>query len=81
MENNPKQHFQRFVEAGSPVGEVIAVNSFLVQARGLQPRAARAQRPQVGIRRAEGDAEEGSPADALRRGCARPGFQMRVCRR
>jgi F-type H+-transporting ATPase subunit alpha len=32
-----KQHFQRFVEAGHPVGEVIGVNSFLVKVRGLQP--------------------------------------------
>ena len=31
------QHFQRIVETGRPVGEVIAVNSFLVQIRGLQP--------------------------------------------
>ncbi len=31
------QHFQRFVDAGQPVGEVIAVNNFLVTIRGLQP--------------------------------------------
>lgn len=37
MNANAKQHFQRFVEAGRPVGEVIGVNSFLVQVRGLQP--------------------------------------------
>ena len=36
-ESNPKQHFQRFVDAGNPVGEVIGVNSFLIQVRGLQP--------------------------------------------
>lgn len=34
---NAKQHFQRFVESGNPVGEVVAVNSFLVQVKGLQP--------------------------------------------
>lgn len=37
MDSNAKQHFQRFVEAGNPVGEVVAVNSFLVQVKGLQP--------------------------------------------
>jgi F-type H+-transporting ATPase subunit alpha len=37
MELNVKQHFQRFLDAGHPVGEVIAVNSFLVKVRGLQP--------------------------------------------
>lgn len=37
MEDNAKQHFQRFIEAGHPVGEVIAVNSFLVKVKGLQP--------------------------------------------
>ena len=31
------QHFQRFVDAGQPVGEVISVNKFLVSVRGLQP--------------------------------------------
>jgi F-type H+-transporting ATPase subunit alpha len=31
------QHFQRFVDAGNPVGEVLAVNKFLVTIRGLQP--------------------------------------------
>jgi len=31
------QHFQRFVDAGQPVGEVITVNNFLVSAKGLQP--------------------------------------------
>lgn len=35
-QSNP-HHFQRFVDAGQPVGEVISVNSFLVAARGLQP--------------------------------------------
>jgi F-type H+-transporting ATPase subunit alpha len=31
------QHFQQLVDAGRPVGEIIAVNSFLVKIRGLQP--------------------------------------------
>lgn len=31
------QHFQRFVDAGQPVGEVITVNNFLVALKGLQP--------------------------------------------
>jgi F-type H+-transporting ATPase subunit alpha len=31
------QHFQRFVDAGQPVGEVVAVNNFLITVRGLQP--------------------------------------------
>lgn len=33
------QHFAKLVEAGKPVGEVIAVDRFLVQATGLQPTA------------------------------------------
>jgi F-type H+-transporting ATPase subunit alpha len=37
MDSNAKAHFQKFVEAGHPVGEVIGVNSFLVQVKGLQP--------------------------------------------
>ncbi len=37
MGSEAKQHFQRFVESGQPVGEVVAINSFLVEARGLQP--------------------------------------------
>jgi len=31
------QHFQSFVDAGKPVGEIIGINSFLVTVRGLQP--------------------------------------------
>lgn len=31
------KHFQTFVKAGHPVGEVIAVNSFVVAVKGLQP--------------------------------------------
>lgn len=37
MANEIGQHFQRFVDAGQPVGEVIAVNKFLISVRGLQP--------------------------------------------
>lgn len=35
--NGDNSHFQHFVESGNPVGEVIAVNSFLIEVRGLQP--------------------------------------------
>ncbi len=35
--NSDNAHFKRFVEMGNPVGEVVAVNSFLVKVRGLQP--------------------------------------------
>lgn len=31
------QHFQTYVDAGQPVGEVVAVNSFLITIQGLQP--------------------------------------------
>jgi F-type H+-transporting ATPase subunit alpha len=37
MSENQSTHFQRFVEMGNPVGEVISVNSFLVKVKGLQP--------------------------------------------
>jgi F-type H+-transporting ATPase subunit alpha len=37
MEGEAQKHFQSFVDAGHPVGEVIAVNGFLVQLKGLQP--------------------------------------------
>lgn len=37
MTRDADQNFQRFVDAGQPVGEVIAVNNFLVSVRGLQP--------------------------------------------
>jgi len=33
------QHFDKLVAAGNPVGEVIAVEKFLIKARGLQPSA------------------------------------------
>jgi len=36
------QHFDRLVAAGNPVGEVIAVEKFLVKVRGLQPCAVHA---------------------------------------
>ena len=36
------QHFDRLVAAGNPVGEVIAVEKFLVKASGLQPCAVHA---------------------------------------
>lgn len=35
--SNEQQHFQRFVDSGKPVGEIVAINSFLVEVRGLQP--------------------------------------------
>lgn len=35
--NSGNQHFDKLVAAGKPVGEVIAVDKFLVQANGLQP--------------------------------------------
>jgi F-type H+-transporting ATPase subunit alpha len=31
------QHFQKLVEAGNPVGEVIGVEKFMIRVRGLQP--------------------------------------------
>ncbi len=34
-------HFDRLVEAGNPVGEVISVEKFLIRVRGLQPCAVR----------------------------------------
>lgn len=35
--NSGNQHFDRLVETGNPVGEVIAVDQFLVRIKGLQP--------------------------------------------
>ncbi len=32
-----KKHFDRLIEAGNPVGEIIAVERFLIKVRGLQP--------------------------------------------
>lgn len=37
MSEASQHHFQHFVDAGQPVGEVIAVNNFLVALKGLQP--------------------------------------------
>jgi F-type H+-transporting ATPase subunit alpha len=37
MTNTGNQHFDRLVAAGNPVGEVIAVDKFMVRATGLQP--------------------------------------------
>lgn len=37
--SSDNQHFDKLVEAGNPVGEVIAVNKFLVRVQGLQPSA------------------------------------------
>lgn len=37
MQSGKNQHFQRFVDAGNPVGEIVSVNKFLVRVRGLQP--------------------------------------------
>ncbi len=38
MSSNNK-HFQKMVEAGNPIGKVIAVDRFLIKLRGLQPCA------------------------------------------
>jgi F-type H+-transporting ATPase subunit alpha len=35
--NGGNKHFNRLVDAGNPVGEVVAVDRFLIQVRGLQP--------------------------------------------
>lgn len=40
--NTGNQHFDRLVAAGNPVGEVVAVDKFLVRASGLQPCAVHA---------------------------------------
>jgi F-type H+-transporting ATPase subunit alpha len=37
MDSNTKQHFEKFVQSGHPVGEVIGVTNFLIKIRGLQP--------------------------------------------
>lgn len=38
-----QQHFQRLVDSGQPVGEIIAVDGFLVDMKGLQPVNVEAQ--------------------------------------
>ncbi|HEY1645287.1 MAG TPA: sodium-transporting two-sector ATPase [Candidatus Saccharimonadales bacterium] len=35
--DSSNQHFKRLVDAGNPVGEVIAVDKFMVRVKGLQP--------------------------------------------
>jgi F-type H+/Na+-transporting ATPase subunit alpha len=37
MDADVAKRFKRLVDAGKPVGEIIAVNSFLVEVKGLQP--------------------------------------------
>lgn len=37
MESAKNRHFQRLVDNGNPVGEIVSVNKFLVSVRGLQP--------------------------------------------
>lgn len=40
--NSGNQHFDKLVASGNPVGEVMAVDKFLVQVKGLQPCAIQA---------------------------------------
>jgi F-type H+-transporting ATPase subunit alpha len=35
--NSGNKHFNRLVESGNPIGEVVAVDRFLIRVRGLQP--------------------------------------------
>jgi F-type H+-transporting ATPase subunit alpha len=37
MDANSRAHFQKFIDSGQPVGEIIGVSSFLVRVKGLQP--------------------------------------------
>ncbi|MBI2588874.1 sodium-transporting two-sector ATPase [Candidatus Saccharibacteria bacterium] len=37
MTDDVDQHFQKLVDAGRPVGEVIGINNFLIEIKGLQP--------------------------------------------
>ena len=37
MDADANKNFKRLVDSGRPVGEVIAVNSFLIEVKGLQP--------------------------------------------
>jgi F0F1-type ATP synthase alpha subunit len=37
MDTNERIHFQKFIDSGQPVGEVIGVSNFLVRVKGLQP--------------------------------------------
>ena len=40
--SDSNQHFEKLVQAGNPVGEVIGVEKFLIKVRGLQPVAVHA---------------------------------------
>jgi F-type H+-transporting ATPase subunit alpha len=40
--NSGNQHFDKLIESGNPVGEVIGVEKFLIKVRGLQPCAVHA---------------------------------------
>ncbi len=42
MAESRNQHFEKLIASGNPVGEVIAVDKFLIKARGLQPCRAHA---------------------------------------
>jgi F-type H+/Na+-transporting ATPase subunit alpha len=42
VSNSTNRHFERLVSAGNPVGEVIAVEDFMITVRGLQPCAVHA---------------------------------------
>jgi len=42
MSASSNNHFSRLVEAGHPVGEVVAIDKFLIRVRGLQPVSAHA---------------------------------------
>ncbi|MEI9914115.1 MAG: sodium-transporting two-sector ATPase [Candidatus Saccharibacteria bacterium] len=35
--NGTNQHFNKLVQAGNPVGEIIAIDRFMIQVKGLQP--------------------------------------------
>ncbi len=37
MSNSENRHFDQLVKGGNPVGEVVAVDKFLIKVRGLQP--------------------------------------------
>lgn len=41
MAGEASQHFQKLVDAGRPVGEIIAIDSFLITLSGLQPVSTR----------------------------------------
>ena len=35
--NSDNKHFNRLVDAGNPIGEIVAIDKFLIKVRGLQP--------------------------------------------